>query len=80
MVGNFVKDANMSRQTGQEWYVGEVTVYQKFNAVTHEGRIISDTVKRTMKVYATMNQIFGADGRVDTWWDIKLDDITAKNV
>lgn len=79
MVGNFVKDPNMSRKTGQEWYVGEVTVYQKFNAVTHERQIMTDTVKRTMKVYALKNQIYSASG-VEEWWDIKLDNITAKNI
>lgn len=79
MVGNFVKDANMSRKTGKEWYVGEVTVYQSFNAVTHEGRILKDTVKRTMKVYALKNTIYSTSG-VEEWWDIKLDDITAKSI
>jgi hypothetical protein len=79
MVGNFVKDPNMSRKTGQEWYVGEVTVYQKFNAVTHERQIMTDIVKRTMKVYALKNQIYSASG-VEEWWDIKLDNITAKNI
>lgn len=69
----------MSRKTGQEWYVGEVTVYQKFNAVTHERQIMTDIVKRTMKVYALKNQIYSASG-VEEWWDIKLDNITAKNI
>ena len=79
MVSNFVKDANMSRQTGKEWYVGEVTVYQQFNAVTKEGRILHDTVKRTIKVYALRTQIYSG-GAVEEWWDIKLDDITARNI
>lgn len=79
MVGNFVKDPNMSRKTGQEWYVGEVTVYQVFNAVTQEGRVLRDNVKRTVKVYALKNQIYSASG-VEEWWDIKLDDITAKSI
>lgn len=79
MVSNFVKDVNMSNRTGQEWYVGEVTVYQQFNAVTKEGRTVHDTVKRTMKVYALRNQIYSNDG-VEEWWDIKLDDITARNI
>ena len=80
MVENFVKDLNKSRETGEEWYVGEVTLYQRFNGVTKEGRIVNDVVRRTTKVYANKKEIYSARGASTTYWDVKLGDIQAESI
>lgn len=80
MVENFVKDLNKSKQTGEEWYVGEVTLYQRFNGVTKEGRVVNDVVRRTTKVYANKKEIYSARGASTTYWDVKLGDIQAESI
>lgn len=80
MVSNFVKDVNKSNETGEDWYIGKVTVYQRFNAETKEGVEVHDVVKRTVEVSATLHEIYRKNGSVRSYWDVKLGNINAKSI
>lgn len=80
MVTGFTKDINKSKATGEEWYTGVVTIIQEFNAITHEGRVVGDKVRRTVEVKAKLNNIYNTDGSVFEYWDVLLNDIYAINI
>ena len=78
MATGFVRDPNLSRN-GEEWYVGEVKIMQRFRAVTKEKWVIEDLVKRITKVYAKQSSIYIDDGW-QALWSVKLGDITAESI
>ena len=74
---DFVPDPNK----GKDWYVGEVKVTQVFRAV-RKGEyniVVSDKVVRKTKVYAKRGSLI-MNHRSVPYWDIKLGNITAKNI
>ena len=82
MVSGFVRDPNLSKN-GEEWYVGEVKVMQRFRAVTRERWIVEDLVEGVTKVYAKTNRIYNRIYNDRGWqplWIVKLGDITAENI
>lgn len=70
----FTKEAN------SDWYVGYVKVVQRFTAETKEGYRVSDMVERHVKVYARKKQLETTSGKIRVVWDVKLGDISARNI
>lgn len=74
---DFVPDPNK----GKDWYVGEVQIIQVFRAI-QKGEYnveVSDKVVRKTKVYAKRGSLI-VNHRNVPYWDVKLGNITAKNV
>lgn len=78
MATSFTRDPNLSKN-GEEWYVGEVKIMQRFRAETKEHWVVEDLVKRVTKVYAKKNEIRRGRGWM-TYWSVKLGDITAETI
>lgn len=70
----FTKDAN------SDWYVGTVKIIQRFTAETKEGYRVSDMVERHVEVYARKKQLQTTSGKERVVWDVKLGDISARNI
>ncbi len=75
---DFVPDLNK----GKDWYVGEVQILQVFRAI-RKGEYnvdeVSDKVIRKTKVYAKRGSLI-VNSRNVPYWDVKLGNITAKNI
>ena len=74
---DFVPDRNK----GKDWYVGEVQIIQVFRAI-RKGEYnveVSDKVIRKTKVYAKRGSLI-VNSRNVPYWDVKLGNITAKNI